>query len=232
MRARGGEPSTRPRELPGAAPAPPAPPGPALRSTARHPPIPVAFDPGCWLCPALALNRRRVVPGYGAAPAAIAWIGEAPGRHGADRTGVPFTGDKSGRRLMALLIRLGLSAETDPRCEAPRLACLVTNLVRCNPPGNRTPTAREIERCQLFLQAELEAARPAVIVALGLPATRFALASFLGWRAERIAPLHARPVAVPGRSWPQILVPSRHPSRASNADWRRLERAVAGCLPG
>ncbi len=196
---------------------------------------PIAFAPDCRRCPELARNRNQVVPGYGERPARLAWIGEAPGCHGGDRTGVPFTRDRSGRRLMALLIRLGLSAEIDPRCERPRLRCFVTNLLRCNPPENRQPTLREIARCQPFLLAELAAVEPAVIVTLGLPATRFAFARFLGRRAERIGPLHACPIEVPTRpcGWPEILIPSRHPARASNRDWRRLARTVDTilCLP-
>lgn len=193
---------------------------------------PIAFDPACTRCPELAANRRQVVPGYGIRPARIAWLGEAPGRHGADRTGVPFTRDKSGRRLMALLIHLGLSAEEDPACEAPRLSTFVTNLVRCNPPANRPPTASELANCRSFLAAELARARPEVLVTLGLPATCAAFTEFLGRHVARIGPLHARPVAVPDRRWPRLLVPSRHPARAANADWARLERVLERILGG
>ncbi|MCB0241567.1 MAG: uracil-DNA glycosylase, partial [Anaerolineae bacterium] len=58
-------------------------------------------------------------------------VGEAPGYLGADRTGVPFTGDRSGRRVQKLLIALGMSEETDPAVETPRLRGVwLTNVVR------------------------------------------------------------------------------------------------------
>jgi DNA polymerase len=188
---------------------------------------PIAFDPHCARCPALAANRRQVVPGYGLRPAPIAWLGEAPGRHGADVTGVPFTRDRSGRRLQDLFRRLGLSAADYPAVTAPLLATFVTNVIRCNPPANRAPTTTEIANCRPFLRAELARVRPAVLVTLGLHATRAAAAEFLGREVERIGALHAEPLPVPGRRWPRILVPSRHPARVSGTDWARLERAVA-----
>ena len=191
---------------------------------------PVAFDPQCARCPALAANRRQVVPGYGLRPARIAWLGEAPGRHGADHTGVPFTRDRSGRRLQGLLIRLGLSAAADPASAAPRLSTFVTNLVRCNPPANRAPTVTEMENCRPFLAAELARVRPEVLVTLGLLATRAAFVEFLGRRVERIGALHARPVAVADRPWPRLLVPSRHPARIAADDWALLGRVLAGLL--
>ncbi len=181
-------------------------------------------------CPELAANRRRVVPGYGLRPARIAWLGEAPGRKGADMTGVPFTRDRSGQRLQSLLIRLGLSAATDPASADPRLATFVANVVRCNPPANRAPTTIEMENCRPFLAAELDRVRPAVLVTLGLLATRAACTEFLGVRVERIGVLHARPLPVPGRPWPRVIVPSRHPARIGRADWTLLERTIRHLL--
>ena len=96
---------------------------------------PFKFSRTCQRCPELAQNRRQIVHGYGDANADFLFIGEATGKNGADLTGVPFTRDRSGQRLQRLLIQLGLSQETDERCESPRLInCYVTNLVRCNPP--------------------------------------------------------------------------------------------------
>ena len=100
---------------------------------------------GCRLCPELAANRRVIVHGYGSLPARVLLVGEAPGHKGGDVTGVPFTRDRSGVRLQQALIDLGLSAEVDPRVERPRLHCFLTNVVRCNPPANRTPTQAEID---------------------------------------------------------------------------------------
>ena len=131
---------------------------------------PTPFIPAreCTCCPALVANRQRIVRGYGDPPARLLMVGEAPGVHGADRTGVPFTGDRSGRRVQALLMRLGLSQETDPAVETPRLRGVwLTNVVRCNPPGNRNPTAAEVANCAPYLRAELEKIRPDVVATLG-----------------------------------------------------------------
>lgn len=170
------------------------------------------------------------MPGYGLRPARIAWLGEAPGRNGADVTGVPFTRDRSGLRLQGLLMRLGLSAATDPASAAPLLATFVANVVRCNPPANRPPTAIEMENCRPFLAAELGRVRPAVLVTLGLLATRAAFSEILGIRVERIGKLHAQPVPVPGRPWPRVIVPSRHPARIGRADWALLEHTIRHLL--
>src|SRR4051794_9255778 len=90
----------------------------------------------CARCPALMASRSRIVHGYGDPHARIVFIGEAPGRHGADRTGVPFSGDKSGRALQRILIELKLLDAQTP-VEAPQLRCFVTNAVRCCPPTGR-----------------------------------------------------------------------------------------------
>ena len=68
-------------------------------------------DQTCARCPALVASRSQIVHGYGDPSARIVFIGEAPGQHGADRTGVPFSGDKSGRALQRMLIELELSAD-------------------------------------------------------------------------------------------------------------------------
>jgi len=178
---------------------------------------------GCRRCPALAANRRQIVHGYGPPPpddgAAVMFVGEAPGFRGGDVTGVPFTGDRSGVRLQQVLIRLGLSAETDPRVRAPRLRCFVTNVVRCNPPGNRAPTRAEIENCLPYLWQEIDLWQPRIVVPVGNIA------------AQAIVPrLTGRPAPPIGRCQAQVLgsrplvVPMRHPARSPNAD---LDRFVA-----
>jgi uracil-DNA glycosylase len=119
---------------------------------------------GCARCPALVQSRSRVVPGDGAAPATIAFVGLAPGRLGGDRTGLPFTGDRSGELLRRMIDRAALGQ------------VFITNLVRCNPRDaggrNRDPSAREIANCRVHLSAELEVARPLVVVCLGRIAWR------------------------------------------------------------
>jgi len=71
-------------------------------------------DQTCARCPALAASRSRIVHGYGDPGARVVFVGEAPGQHGADRSGVPFSGDKSGRALQRILIALGRADEEQP----------------------------------------------------------------------------------------------------------------------
>ena len=86
-------------------------------------------------------------------------IGEAPGAN-EDRKGIPFIGE-SGRILRNELKRNGLTNKT-----------YITNLVKCRPPNNRTPTAAEIKACRPYLDKELAALRPSYVVTAGVPATK------------------------------------------------------------
>lgn len=119
---------------------------------------------GCARCAALVRCRSQVVPGDGAVPAAVAFVGLAPGRLGGDRTGIPFSGDRSGELLRRMIARSGLAR------------VFITNLVRCNPRDacgrNRDPRADEIANCRAHLDTELALVRPRVIVALGALAWR------------------------------------------------------------
>lgn len=118
----------------------------------------------CRKCRALVRCRSQVVPGAGATPALVAFVGLAPGRLGGDRSGIPFSGDRSGNLLREMIAAAGLQA------------VFITNLVRCNPRDrrgrNRDPSMREIANCRPFLEAELALARPSVIVCLGRIAWR------------------------------------------------------------
>jgi DNA polymerase len=199
---------------------------------------------GCARCPALVANRRCIVHGYGPARLSAAghgqdrspdpptlFIGEAPGYRGGDLTGVPFTRDRSGLRLQRMLIDLGLSEETDPRTERPRLRCFVTNVVRCNPPSNRRPTAAEIGNCLPYLWQEMALLRPGVVVPIGNVAARAVFPRLLGRPAPPITRIHAQ-VFSAGRL---RVVPMRHPARSPNADLAHfvaVMRSLLGALPG
>jgi uracil-DNA glycosylase len=166
----------------------------------------------CRRCPALVGSRRRIVHGYGDPRSRLVFIGEAPGRHGADRTGVPFSGDKSGRALQRILIALDLMDEPTP-VEAPNLRCFVTNVVRCCPPGNRTPTPAEQAACAPFLTRELDALEPQIIVPVGLVALRAVGLRYLGAAPTAIRAIHAVPLHTDGR----VIVPLIHPARIARA---------------
>jgi uracil-DNA glycosylase family 4 len=183
---------------------------------------------GCTRCPDLAANRHCIVHGYGPPDANIVFVGEAPGRKGGDLTGVPFTRDRSGIRLQRMLIALGLSAETDPRTERPRLCCFVTNAVRCNPPSNRSPTQAEISNCQSYLWQELSLLQPKIIVVLGNVAARAVFPTLVGQPAPPIRQVHAQVWVKDGR----MIVPARHPARISNADLDQLVAVLRPLLKG
>ena len=182
----------------------------------------------CTRCPALVANRHRIVHGYGDPQARVMIVGEAPGYLGADRTGVPFTGDRSGRRVQALLIALGLSEETDPTVELPRLrGVFMTNVVRCNPPGNRNPTSLEVANCAPYLREELETIRPEIVATLGNFAARWAFGELLSQDPPAgIRELHGQV----WRAGDVTLLCLVHPARASNAQMLVAEEELRRLL--
>ena len=169
-------------------------------------------DQTCLHCPGLAASRSQIVHGYGDPTARVVFVGEAPGQHGADRTGVPFSGDKSGRALQRILIALGLQDDRTP-VEQPRLRCFVTNVVRCCPPGNRTPALAEAANCAPFLAYELDRIDPRIVVPIGRVALRAVGLRYLGCDPGPIRPLHAVALDADNR----LIVPLIHPSRISRA---------------
>ncbi len=195
---------------------------PALRSDRM---VRLLDDQTCARCPALAASRSRIVHGYGDPRARVVFVGEAPGRHGADRSGVPFSGDKSGRTLQHILIALGLADEEQPVAQ-PRLHCFITNVVRCCPPANRTPTLREVANCALFLRMELGAIAPRVIVPVGRVALQAVGLRYLGYDPGPIRPRHA----IPLRAGAQVIVPLVHPSRISQAQIESFIAVMRGLV--
>ncbi len=184
---------------------------------------PFKLSETCQLCPALVRNRRRIVHGYGDPNADFLLIGEAPGAKGADMTGVPFTRDRSGKRLQRLLIRLGLSKETDEGGESPRLMnCYVTNLVRCNPPGNRNPKRDEIENCQPYLEEEIRRMRPKAVIPIGNFATRWVFQKYRGITPDAMARVHAKVF----EGAPFTIVPMKHPARISHRMLEEIEATL------
>jgi len=140
------------------------------------------FSIDCRRCRRLArfLDRVRVaypdyhacpVAPFGAARARLLIVGLAPGMHGANRTGRPFTGDFAGVLLYDTLHRYGFANRPVSKGAADGLKltdCRITNAVKCLPPANR-PLPDEVRRCNDYLSAEIHALpEGAAILALGL----------------------------------------------------------------
>ncbi|RCS58666.1 uracil-DNA glycosylase [Parvibium lacunae] len=138
------------------------------------------YDHDCTACPrlasALAIVRSqhpsyfaRPVPAFGAARPDLLIVGLAPGMHGANRTGRPFTGDWCGPLLYSTLHRHGFANQPEALARDDGLQllnCRVTNAVKCLPPENK-PTPAEIKQCNGYLRVELTQCQPRVILALG-----------------------------------------------------------------
>jgi DNA polymerase len=142
----------------------------------------------CRLCKA----RKRAVPGEGNLHPRIMFIGEGPGRN-EDEQGRPFVGP-AGHLLEEALASIGLK----------RADVFITNVVKCRPPENRDPNPDEIAACNGYLERQIEALDPQVIVTLG----RFSMAKF--FPGQKISTIHGR--AKPGRK--RLYIAMYHPAAA------------------
>jgi len=139
------------------------------------------FDKNCRACPRLAtflddVNDRypdyycKPVPPFGDSKARLLIVGLAPGMHGANRTGRPFTGDHAGILLYQMLNKYGFSTRAESLAADDELeltGCRITNAVKCLPPDNK-PVGAEINTCNEFLANELQTlADSSVVLALG-----------------------------------------------------------------
>ncbi|OAQ54672.1 hypothetical protein HTG_03685 [Natrinema mahii] len=109
----------------------------------------------CTRCPALVESRSRIVNGVGPTDADLLFVGEGPGAN-EDEQGEPFVG-RSGSVLDDALRNAGLD----------RIDVRITNCVRCRPPENRDPTTDELENCRGYLEREISAVDPEIVVTLG-----------------------------------------------------------------
>ena len=171
----------------------------------------------------------RPVPGFGDPRASILILGLAPGAHGANRTGRPFTGDGSGDFMYPVLHELGLASKPRAVSRDDGLTlrhCWIGSVVRCAPPGDK-PTPLEVRNCAVHLAAEIGALpKVRVVVCLGKIAWDGLLAHLLlagaieRRSAYRFA--HAAEFILPNRLH---LLGSYHPS-LRNTNTGRLERAM------
>ncbi len=145
-------------------------------------PVPEAEAPrDCPLCPRLVALREECrvefpqwwnapVPAFGDRNAWLAIVGLAPGKHGANRTGRPFTGDYAGELLYATLLKFGLARGVygaDPSDGLSLDGAIILNAVKCLPPANK-PEPREIATCRAYFEVALGALQNVqVVLALG-----------------------------------------------------------------
>jgi uracil-DNA glycosylase family 4 len=206
--------------------------------TAPTPTPALRLDPepprDCPLCPRLAAYRAAnraahpdwfngPAPSFGDPAARLLVVGLAPGRMGANRTGRPFTGDHAGVLLYDTLLKLGFAQgryEARPDDGLTLVDCMITNAVRCAPPGNKPETSEEAN-CRPFLADRIAALpRLKVIVTLGDVSRRNVLKA-LGLRASAGVAGHGTELAAAGYT----LLNSYHCSRL-NTNTGRLTPAM------
>lgn len=163
----------------------------------------------CTVCPAMC-GRSAVLSELNGSPEArVMFIGEAPGRKGADRTRVPFSGDQSGVNFDRFLDSIELT----------RKEIFITSAALCNPRtesgANRRPSQKEIYNCSSFLQRTIEVVNPRLIVTLGSVALE-------ALKRIQYHELNLKESAARVHSWnDRVLVPIYHPSPQVLASHRR-----------
>jgi len=200
-------------------------------SLSAHP----AFDINCRQCERLAHFLDEVkarnpsyfckpVPAFGDANAQLVIVGLAPGMHGANKTGRPFTGDYAGVLLYETLYKYGfatkpvsVSADDDLQL----INCRISNAVKCLPPDNK-PLPAEINTCNQYIAAELKALKAgSLLLALGNVAHAAVLKAF-GLKLKDYKFGHAARHALPNDL---VLYDSYHCSRY-NTQTKRLTEAM------
>jgi DNA polymerase len=114
----------------------------------------------CTRCPLHKQGRKQIVFGVGNPRAHLMFVGEAPGAD-EDEQGIPFVG-RAGQLLTNMIAAMGLRRDD----------VYIANIIKCRPPGNRTPEREECETCSPFLMRQIDVIRPKAIVALGAVAAR------------------------------------------------------------
>ena len=188
----------------------------------------VAEAAACVRCPAMCERAAVLSEFNGKLDASVMFIGEAPGRKGADRTRIPFSGDQSGKNFDRFLASAGLT----------RSEIFITSAALCNPRtptgANRRPTSAELRNCSSFLHRTIDLISPRVIVTLGgvalealksIESHEFTLrddaARARKWNGRMLIPLY--------HPSPQVLITSRD-ERAQLRDYKVVARAVAASV--
>ena len=179
---------------------------------------------GCCRCP-LSAQRQQVVVSRGNPNAKVMVIGEAPGAS-EDAQGLPFVG-RSGQLLDHLLVEAGLMPDRD---------LFITNVVKCRPPDNRKPSARELSACRPWIDEQMAVVDPAIVILVGATA----VSAMLG-RKQAMRSLRGVWIEQEQRTWMPIFHPSyllRNPSRDPGKpvsltleDLRQVRDRLCQCVP-
>ncbi|MGB9740600.1 MAG: type-4 uracil-DNA glycosylase [Candidatus Bathyarchaeales archaeon] len=162
----------------------------------------------CTKCP-LHKSRKNAVPGEGNPNAKIMLIGEAPG-YWEDIQGRPFVG-AAGKFLDLLLAEIGLK----------RQDVFICNVLKCRPPGNREPQLNEISACTPYLDRQINALKPQIIITLGNYSTAYIFAK-ANIPFEGMAHEHGKPHKTQIFSMQTLVFPTFHPAAALyNAKYRK-----------
>lgn len=182
----------------------------------------------CVRCPAMCERAAVLSELNGSGAARVMFIGEAPGRKGADRTRIPFSGDQSGNNFERFLVSIGLQ----------RSQIFITSAALCNPRtasgANRRPAASELRNCSEFLRRTIDLIDPSLIVTLGSVALealkllqdhqftlRHDAAQVRDWARRKLIPLY--------HPSPQVLITSRD-ERAQLRDYRVVAQTMNDML--
>ncbi|MGB7295682.1 MAG: uracil-DNA glycosylase [Candidatus Aminicenantales bacterium] len=168
----------------------------------------------CTLCP-LSRERTHAVPGEGHDQAKLMFVGEGPGAD-EDSQGRPFIG-RAGQLLTKIIAAMGFG----------RQDVYITNVIKCRPPGNRTPVRREIEACRPYLIAQIEAIAPKVIVSLGKVATDFFQPSPTGMTKRRGQFVEYGKILVMPTFHPAYLIRNEGDRALKKAVWEDMKQVMA-----
>ena len=174
----------------------------------------------CVRCPQLASTRTQTVFGVGPLDAELCFVGEAPGAD-EDRTGQPFVG-AAGQLLTRILVASGLSREE----------VFICNILRCRPPGNRTPTPEEAGNCSEWLEKTIALVKPQFLVALGGVAATNLLATTVGITRLRGKFYEYRGIPVLCTFHPSYLLRSPEKKKEVWEDMKTLLGRLGRPIPG
>jgi len=175
---------------------------------------PYSMDEDCTNCPALVESRTQVVHGYGDPTADVIVLGSAP-TPGADRTGVPFTGDETGETLQEILGAVGLSDSPPDSTEPELREVYLTYVTRCHHP-DRSATEEERHNCEGYRTAELRRINPELIVAVGQSALEALAFEYTMESADELDVTAEHATTIQGRGFE--ILPMIEPATASESE--------------